>query len=438
MIHNYTNAGSFKDKIPMNKCYMESVKPITMNTFSKILLKQNSDSTEVFNSDKESPVNLWKNVYEHELNVTILTPIELRVVKMMIYFYISNPLLYSPSQKFGYLNTVFNNQFYNTATKSLFVNVFNSSQRHYYVLSKFVNRMKMRFFKPRIQCDLYMNPISEKQQNVVSIIHSNTKYLFTFMDLTKIIDTSLTNSPNFFSSPLPIKNPYNNLPFTKSNLYNIYFAIKKSDFVMSALFHNYFLCNFNLKDFKQNNEVLIRKTAIANFMKTATTFTLKAMITKMVDWYNNRQTRRRDRMKISNEFPVNDLIGIMRPYAEMFIRYTYTLDMNERHYLDYKLEMKLVKFQRFNPQFGRKLFIKGHVGGLVKCEHLDFYANRKVNSLKQYQNSHLSMDCSSSEEEEEEEEGEEEEEETNIVNVNARDPSEESEEDEEDESDYDP
>ena len=55
------------------------------------------------------------------------------------------------------------------------------------------------------------------------------------MMLKKIVQKSLSNSDEMYSDPLPIKNPYNNLPFSKSNLYTLYFFIKKSDYVMPVI-----------------------------------------------------------------------------------------------------------------------------------------------------------------------------------------------------------
>ena len=53
----------------------------------------------------------------------------------------------------------------------------------------------------------------------------------------------------FFSEPLPSKNPYNNLPLTKSNLYNIYFFIKFNTNIYDDLLFKFFHCDFNMTIF---------------------------------------------------------------------------------------------------------------------------------------------------------------------------------------------
>jgi len=127
---------------------------------------------------------------------------------------------------------------------------FESAQRQYHILLRFINKLRLRRSVLRIQTDLILNPISESHRNVVAVHHNGNKYLFTVMDITKIIESSILNSSHMVSSPIAVKNPYNNLPFTKSSLYNLYFQIKSRDFILSPAFHNYFLCNFNLKRFK--------------------------------------------------------------------------------------------------------------------------------------------------------------------------------------------
>ena len=64
-----------------------------------------------------------------------------------------------------------------------------------------------------------------------------------------IINNALSNSPDFFSVPLVIKNPYNNVPFNKSTLYNIYFNIMSKTYIVSELIHKFFLTNFDINKF---------------------------------------------------------------------------------------------------------------------------------------------------------------------------------------------
>ena len=63
-----------------------------------------------------------------------------------------------------------------------------------------------------------------------------------------------------------IKNPFNNVYFTKANLYNIYFKVKSLDYKMPVLFHQYFMCNFDIQRFEIENESLIRENNIYNIV----------------------------------------------------------------------------------------------------------------------------------------------------------------------------
>ena len=62
-----------------------------------------------------------------------------------------------------------------------------------------------------------------KPNKTLSIVQDQKKYLFSIFDLKEIINKSLSNIDYGYPKILPIKNPYNNIPFTQSNLYNIYF-----------------------------------------------------------------------------------------------------------------------------------------------------------------------------------------------------------------------
>lgn len=375
---------------------------LNMDVFSKIMTKRASESDEVFYSENSSRFTLWGDIYKHEVNHCKLLSIEIRAVKIIIYILTSNPLFYNAKQKFGYLKTIADNEYYNTDTKNLFVNIFNSTQRHLLILTKFSQKIKARYFKIRSKHDFYMNPISQNQHNVISVTHSKNLYLFTFMDLTKIIEASLTNSPDFFSNPLPIKNPYNNIPFTKANLYNMYFAIKKSDFVLSPIFHNYFLSNFNLKRFKKANEVLIREYAILNVIDTTSLGYRRDLILTMFIWYNSKQKSKKNHIGVSEKFPSNLLVTIMKPYLTMFMKYLYSLDTHERYNSEDKLEDKLDRFRKFNPTFGRRIYSVGDKKCLFNTKHPEFQSNKKEKKMKNYSDCHLFINDESSDEEEEE------------------------------------
>ena len=121
-----------------------------------------------------------------------------------------------------------------------FINYFFKIQKTYNVLNRFVYNYKYNRAKIVVNTDMCLNELIPNSKNVICLFQNNSKFLFQINDIIKIIYASLTNSPFFFSEPLTIKNPYNNLPFNKSILYNIYFFIKFKTTYYSELIFKFF------------------------------------------------------------------------------------------------------------------------------------------------------------------------------------------------------
>jgi hypothetical protein len=200
-----------------------------------------------------------------------------------------------------------------------------------------------------------MNPIHENQYFVLPLMHSGKKYLFTKSDLTNIIESALINSPFIFSEPLPIKNPYNNLIFDKSHLYTIYFFMKHRMFVLPAIFHQYFLYNFHLKLFRNNNEALIRKMHILSMIKSNNYIKMQSDISSMIQYHNLRRRSAFKHIQIHPEFPVDILIRAMKPFLHLFYTSIYALDITEKSAASIELKKQLIIFQKASPLFGHKI-----------------------------------------------------------------------------------
>jgi len=219
------------------------------------------------------------------------------------------------------------------------------AQKHYNALANFVKIIKYK--KPAyITNDLLLNPITEKIRHM-KIIHENKIYLFTIKDLINIVNTSLSNCSSFYAEPKHIKNPYNNVIFDNYILYNIYYAIKSSDYTLPILFHNYYLCDFNLRNFAIENEYLIRdiyiKTVIYNTDESTLFNTMKRMVEK-----NLRN------IKINNKIDKSKFIKIIRPYYYLYLTKMYHVQGVEKTYKSYDLfNNKLQELYEYNCTFGR-------------------------------------------------------------------------------------
>jgi hypothetical protein len=173
---------------------------------------------------------------------------------------------HSIKKKYKFIKQTLDNIFIENDVKYFFMKNIQKIQKTYFALNKFAFHYKFKKSKIIVNEDLYLNLIDEKAKNSISIYQDNSIYKFILSDLVNIINNSLSNSSYFFSEPLPCKNPFNNIPFNKSTLYNIYFTVKKYNMVVSELFHFYFLSNFNLTKFKEDYETFLRDYVIKNYV----------------------------------------------------------------------------------------------------------------------------------------------------------------------------
>ena len=238
-----------------------------------------------------------------------------------------------------------------------FIQYFCKIQKIYHSLSRFAYLYKYKKSTMSVTTDMGLNDISINDKNVLCIYHIKSKYLFNVNDLIKIINTSLINNYLFFAEPLPSKNPYNNLPFTKSNLYNIYFFIKFNTHIYDDLFFKFFQCDFNLSIFYNNYEYLLRDYSIKNYIKNCSEQEILNKINEMLTEYNKIYVR--NKIIIHDEFPKNKIVKIMKPYVLLYLNSCYSLIPIVKSNSSIDLKIKLRNFQRFNPQFGRRLVKMG-------------------------------------------------------------------------------
>lgn len=252
--------------------------------------------------------------------------------------------------KFDFALSTLENPFFTITQRTEFLECFCKIQRTRFALSRLAYLYKLKKANVVVETDLCLNYINPEKNDVLCILQDNSKYFFRINDLINLMQSSLSHSYHFFADPRVIKNPYNNIPFNKSTLYNIYFAIRLKSLVIPDLIHKFFLTNFNLTMFKNRYEHLIREHVIHDFVKSSSTDSLEQYVFNMFD-------DTRTELHIDHEFPTNLLIDIMKPYLLLYLTSTHSLIMVNKIRAHDLLRIKLKQFEKFNPFFGRKIII---------------------------------------------------------------------------------
>jgi hypothetical protein len=270
-----------------------------------------------------------------------------------------------------------------------FMDLFRNVQNHYMAFARLANIWKHKRSTVQIDHDLYMTPLIRTKRSVFSLLQQGKIYLFTGSNLANIIGTALSNAPNFFVEPLTVKNPYNNIPLTKSDLYNIYFFLKQSPIIMPILFHNYFMVDFDLRKFSDENENIIKNNAFNSYVRNASATSLYNSAVQMLKKYQKK-------IVIHKEFPKETAIQVLRPYLLLYYIIEYSSEEYRRQYAEDELKYKLKRLYKYNPLFGRKIVKMkriGYSGRMIKITEFSTnhpYFDEPID-IQTYQRTHLEI-----------------------------------------------
>ena len=307
------------------------------------------------------------------------------------------------------LKNYLNNNFLLEDTRKELYNLFFKLQKNYYLLNRFVRKIKIKYLKVfDIKFDLYMNPLENYNTKYkIKLVENNTVYEFKISDLLNIINDSITNCcVELFPEVKEIKNPFTNLPFSLSNLYNIYFKIKESNYIMPPLLTKLFCCNFDYTLYTINNHSEIRDEGILNFYKNASEEELYEKIRAMFKLCKLINKN----FNIDEEYPRNEIIKIFKPFLKHFLFACNSINLNKVSNETRLLTKKLYVFVNYNKLFGRsilkseryfdssfsstkirftKTFNKKYVDykniDIKNVEYSNYKIEKKINSMRRFE-----------------------------------------------------
>lgn len=265
--------------------------------------------------------------------------------------------------KYDILNSsILKNKFICVKDKERILNKFYLAQRIYLGFSRLAYLYRFRKSKTfDINTDLCMIPLSNFKSSMITIVFDNIvriKYYYRTSDLINIINTALTHSPDFFVEPYMPKNPYTNIKFTTSQMLNIYFSIKNSNYIMPFLLQRFFMVNFNIQDYISENECIIRDYAITNFMNTSNNQQKYYYTKDMLFEYKNYIPS----IAIHSKFPIEKISNTFEKHLKEYLISKYSFGPVQRMKAKRKLQNMLRKFNKLNPTYGRKIFYSRRFG----------------------------------------------------------------------------
>lgn len=199
--------------------------------------------------------------------------------------------------------------------------------------------------------DLGLNPISPSSRIVHTFLQGKSKFIMTIPEIIQTVNSALSYVNGFFilQNCIP-KNPYTNVPFTKSILYNMYFAVKSSDFKMSPLFHAFFMHHFDLTEFTEANNSQLVDYALSKYAYQTHFNVLYPEVLVMINCHPMMQ-----KLYIDPMFPKDLLVNIMRPFLHLTLRLEYAIICNHEWKKVHTIWSNAMDvFYIFNPKFGRK------------------------------------------------------------------------------------
>lgn len=140
-------------------------------------------------------------------------------------------------------------------------------------LNTFVKKIKYdKLTVYPIDTDLYLNPLDEiGEDKRIKIVENKTIFHFRLSDLISSMYESITHNEGLFSEPCELRNPFTNIEIRKHNLYNIYFKMLETSYIIPPLITEYFMLGFDIDEFAVKNSCKLKDLTIQKYYLDLTT-----------------------------------------------------------------------------------------------------------------------------------------------------------------------
>ena len=251
------------------------------------------------------------------------------------------------------ITDIFNNPFNGLGVSLLaerFLKLYNILRRTYRAFNLLARIWRIKRIPVRQKTDLYMNELDPTHPNTFQLVQPNGVYYFAMNNLVRIIVDSITNQNGMFVEPLIAKNPYTNTPLTKTEIFNIYFALRTKGTKIPEFLQKFYDCELNIYEFRLRHETELRDYGIKQYVKTAPTNELYNDLCDMLEL-----NKMKKRICVDPGFSKKEFVKTMMPYLEMYFLGRYSFSSTTRLYANKKLKMHLKQFAEKNPIYGKKM-----------------------------------------------------------------------------------
>jgi len=316
-----------------------------------------------------SPRNIFQAYSEYvHYNVSITsTQQRLLIMSVMAERYVFDSLRHITSPNYGGIEftdqkirqivNVLKNPALSSLTISIFTTHYSKYKRIYNAFVRLSRIWKTKKYPIQVSNDLFLSPLSVSDTGTYILLQNKCQYYFSLRDLARTVVESITHSQGLFSLPLVIKNPYTNIPFSKTELFNIFLTMKERCLPIPLAFWRFFQYEFNIFEFRRRMEPELRSMAINNYVSTAPHMELYPDLCDMLFHHNVHTAIRPGR-----EFSVRQWIDDMRPFLKLFFNELYSHNMNERINAHNELQYKLQLFAIKNRNYGRQTDVSTNRG----------------------------------------------------------------------------
>ena len=272
---------------------------------------------------------------------------------------------YRKTYNHQFLESIETNRFYTPAIREKIRGLYFQTHRILGALRRFMRIWTCRRTQIQVSFDLYMTQLVLGHRHTFPLYQSGNLYLFSLHDLTNLVVSSIAHhnvipyNSGLEHFPKVIKNPYNNVPLTKTDLYNIYFHMKHVFIHVNAMIHRFFMCEFNVYQFAKENRAEIERYGVLTLMKNTQKSTLARKARVMFIKYTTHYSARRSTIKVKHppihaDFPEDTLVKIMWPYLKLYYLSEYTVNGEQEYGALLKRRMSMLV--RYNPQFGQPIY----------------------------------------------------------------------------------